>query len=97
MKEGKLYEQGANITRVQNILMELIGSLDMTRDRQLAANLYNLYNYMFDKLTHASIRDDLAALEEVTGMLAEMRATWAEAERLVRTGGQTAKMEGLAA
>ncbi|MDO8585748.1 MAG: flagellar export chaperone FliS [Armatimonadota bacterium] len=96
MKAGKLDEQSANIAKVQSILLELISSLDVNQDKQLAGNLYGLYGYMFDRLTRANIRDDLAALEEVTGMLTEMRATWAEAEHLVRTG-QAAGTERLAA
>jgi len=86
MNAGRLDEQSSNIRKAQNIILELISSLDMDKDRQLAANLYNLYTYMFDRLTHANIRDDLAALEETLGILAEMRATWAEAELSIRTG-----------
>ena len=98
MKEGKLDEQGANITKAQNIILELMSSLDMDKDRELANALYNLYSYIFDRLTHASIRDDLQAMEEVVGILSEMRATWAEAEHLVRTGRHTAVgMERIAA
>lgn len=88
MKEGRLDEQGTYITRVQNILLELIGALNPKADRQLAANLDALYSYMFDRLTHANIHDDLAAMDEVIGILTEMRATWAEAERLSRGGAQ---------
>jgi flagellar protein FliS len=86
MQEHKLDEQNANIRRVQNILLELVSSLDARTDPQLAANLQSIYTYMFDRLTHANIRDDAAALEEVTEMLMELRNTWAEAELLVRSG-----------
>ena len=87
MKEGKLDEQSANIIKVQNILIELISSLDMRVDSQLAANLQSIYNFMVDRLTQANIRDDEAALQEVIEMLTELRETWAEAELLVRSGG----------
>jgi flagellar secretion chaperone FliS len=86
MKAGRLDQQSSNIRKAQNIILELISSLDMDKDRQLAANLYNLYTYMFDRLTQANIRDDLAAVEETLGILTEMRATWAEAELSIRTG-----------
>jgi flagellar secretion chaperone FliS len=86
MKEHKLDEQSANIIKVQNIILELISTLDMSADKQLGANLYSLYSYMFDKLIYANIHDDVAALEETIEMLSEMRATWAEAELIIRTG-----------
>jgi flagellar secretion chaperone FliS len=97
MKEGKLDEQSVNIVRVQNIVIELMSTLDPRRDRQLAANLSSLYSYIFDKLTQANIRDDLAALNEVVSILTEMRATWAQAETLVRTGAGTNPIEERAA
>jgi flagellar protein FliS len=87
MREGKLDEQSANIIRVQNILIELICTLDVKADLQLAANLDSLYTYMFDRLTQANIRRDTAALQESIEMLTELRSAWAEAELLVRSGG----------
>jgi flagellar secretion chaperone FliS len=90
MKEGRLDEQSANIIKVQNILLELMSSLDPQVDRQLAANLSSLYSYAFDRLTQANIHDDTGALEEVTSLLTELRETWAQAESMLRTGEQPA-------
>ncbi|MCL6518698.1 MAG: flagellar export chaperone FliS [Armatimonadetes bacterium] len=95
MKEGKLDQQSENIRKVQNIVLELISSLDMNVDRQLAENLYSLYSYIFDRLTHANIKDDQRALEEVIQILSELRQTWAEAELLARSG--QSKLEAKAA
>ncbi|MDH7481929.1 MAG: flagellar export chaperone FliS [Armatimonadota bacterium] len=86
MKEGRLDQQSENIRKVQNIVLELMSSLDMNVDRQLAENLYSLYSYIFDRLTHANIKDDQRALEEVIQILSELRQTWAEAELLARSG-----------
>ncbi len=88
MKEHKLDEQSENIRKVQNILLELISSLDSKVDAQLAANLQSVYNYMFDQLTQANIRDDMGAIQEVIRMLSELRSAWADAELLVRSGGE---------
>jgi flagellar protein FliS len=97
MEAHKLDEQSANIRRVQNILMELMSTLNRKADSKLADSLYGLYSYMFDKLTQANIADDQQALAEVTGMLAEMRQTWADAEMVVRSGNPvSAAAEGQA-
>ncbi len=86
MQEHNLDEQSRNIRRVQNILVELMSTLNKKADPKLADDLYGLYSFMFDRLTHASITDDQAALAEVIEMLAEMRQTWSEAEMVVRSG-----------
>ncbi len=86
MKAGKLDDQSANITRVQAIISELMASLDHKANSQLAGSLASLYNYMFDKLTEANIHDNAEALEEVIGLLTDMRSAWAEAEIMVRSG-----------
>jgi flagellar secretion chaperone FliS len=91
MKAGNLDMQNSNIRKAQNIILELISSLNMDQDKQLAANLYNLYTYMFDRLTQANIKDDPGALDETLGILSEMRATWAEAELSIRSGVPAAR------
>ena len=95
MKEHKLDEQSLNISKVQNILIELMSTLNHKVDSQLAANLDALYTYMFDQLTDANIHDNTQALEEVIQMLIELRMSWAEAELSVRTS--SAGQEALAA
>ncbi len=87
MNAKKLDEQSANIRKVQNILLELVATLNRGADPQLADSLENIYTFMFDRLTYANIKDDAAAVEEAIEMLIQMRETWAEAELAVRTGG----------
>lgn len=86
MRERKLDEQSANIIKAQGIVLELISSLDFKADLRLAENLEGLYSYVFDRLTHANLRDDLAALDETISILTDMRSVWAEAELMVRSG-----------
>jgi flagellar protein FliS len=98
MKEGKLDEQSTYIRKVQNILLELISSIDVKADTQLADNLHNLYAFKFDQLTHANIHDDHECIATSIDLLTEMRGVWAEAEMLVRTGkGNSAAQGALAA
>lgn len=86
MQERKLDEQSANIIKAQGIILELISSLDFKADTRLAENLEGLYSYVFDRLTHANMRDDPAALEETISILTDMRTVWADAELMVRSG-----------
>ncbi len=84
--ETKRYDvQSANIGKTQALLGELLRGLDFERGGEIARNLDSLYRYLYDRLTHASIRDDLAALAEVKHALAELREAWAAALDSVTT------------
>lgn len=71
--------QSANIGRAQALLAELQKGLDFERGGEIAQSLNALYTYFYDRLIHANIKDDLAALEEVHRSLAELRDAWAGA------------------
>lgn len=97
MKANKLDEQSTNIRKVQNILLELMASLNHQVDAKLTADLDALYTYMFDRLTAANIHDDFNAIDEVMGILSSLRSTWVEAETTARTGGSPTEQETVAA
>lgn len=84
MQERKLDDQSTSIRKAQNLLIELMNSINHKVDPQLASNLDALYTYMFDRLTHANINDDAGALDEVVSILYDLRTTWAEAELSIR-------------
>lgn len=65
------------IVRVQDIVFELIASLDLEQG-ELAENLYLLYDYLNSRLIEANIKKDEKILLEVEDLLREMRDTWQE-------------------
>jgi len=71
----------ANI-RAQNIIRELMATLDMKYD--VAKQLMALYDYMEYRLQNANMKKDTGQLEEVKGMVTELRDTWAEAIKRVQ-------------
>lgn len=83
---GKLDVQSAGITKAQAIIAELLSSIDDKADQELAGRLASLYTYMFDRLTDANIHDNMGALQEVIGLLSDLRAAWSDAEMMVRSG-----------
>ena len=64
--------KGENISRVLAILTELDCALDLEKGGDLAENLGALYGYMIKRLTHANIKNDPEALEEVERLLCEL-------------------------
>jgi len=67
-----------NIIKVQNIISELMTSLDMEKG-DVATNLYSLYDYMNNRLIEANIQKDEKVLTEVEGLLKDLKNTWQEA------------------
>ena len=79
MADRRYDKQNAAIGKAQALLGELLKGLDFERGGEIARNLDALYRYLYDRLTHANIRDDQTALDEVRGHLSELRDAWAQA------------------
>lgn len=71
----------ANI-RTQNIIRELMVTLDM--QYEIAKQLMSLYDYAEYRLQSANLKKDVGQLEEVRGLITELRDTWAEAMKKVQ-------------
>ena len=54
----------------------LNASLDKTVGGELAHSLSALYTYMVTRLVDANYKNDVTALDEVTGLLTELKAAW---------------------
>lgn len=75
-------ETNAKIQRAQDIITELMLTLDMNYD--ISKNLYNLYDYMLRRLIDANVKKDIEILDEVRGFAVELRDTWSLALQKVR-------------
>ncbi|MCR4441619.1 MAG: flagellar export chaperone FliS [Peptococcaceae bacterium] len=74
-----------SLTRVQDIIMELIGSLNM--EYEIAQNLYSLYYYLYRRLVEANVKKDAAIVEEVMKFLKELRGAWYETAAKAKSEG----------
>lgn len=82
IEAGKIEEKNTNILKAQNIVHELMVTLNM--DVAVSKDLMSLYDYMNRRLIDANLKNDIAALEEVEGLVIEFRNTWKEAIQLNR-------------
>jgi flagellar protein FliS len=79
LAKGDLMEKGRAIGRAADIVSNALkGSLDFSHGDDLAPRLAGLYDYMVRRLIHANMKNDAAALREVSGLLSEIRGAWAE-------------------
>jgi flagellar protein FliS len=56
----------------------LKSSLDKNVGGELAQNLSDLYEYMCQRLLVANLKNDVAALDEVSRLLTELKGAWEE-------------------
>lgn len=77
LARGDLATKGERCARAVRILEEgLRGGLDRSAGGELAANLDGLYGYIVQRLTHANLHHDDAALNECVELLTPLRDAW---------------------
>jgi flagellar protein FliS len=68
----------AHIIAAQDILSELMASLDFEKGGVLAKNLFSLYSFMNRRLLDGNLKKDPAPLTEVKKMMGDLREAWDE-------------------
>lgn len=76
IQRGDAAAKGSLIGKAIAIIGGLQGSLDNDAGGEIADNLERLYDYMQRRLLQANLRSDIAALDEVSGLLREIRSAW---------------------
>jgi flagellar protein FliS len=67
------------LIRAQNIVMELLYSLDRKAGGTVADNLAGLYTYCYQRLVEANIQHNPAKIDECNAILRKLREAWAQA------------------
>lgn len=65
-----------NLTRAQDIVVELLGSLNREDGGEIATQLAAVYEYCFRQLVRANVRRDAELAREVLGLLRDLGMTW---------------------
>ena len=76
LERGEVARKGEQISKAVTIVGSLSDSLDLAKGGDVASNLQGLYDYMTRRLTEANLRNDAALLDEVAGLLREIKAGW---------------------
>lgn len=76
---GDIPKKCKEITRAVDIISQgLQSSLKLEEGGELGQRLYSLYDYMCNRLLHANLKNDQAAIHEVIGLLTELKQAWSE-------------------
>ncbi len=74
--EGDIVEKITRLTKALDILDGLRMSLDIEQGGDIASNLDDLYDYMQRQLIKANAHNDVAILDEVKGLVEEIKGAW---------------------
>ncbi len=73
------YEAKARaVQKFQDIINELLCSLDFEKGGQIATNLRAIYDYMIRRILQGDVEKEPGVFDEVLGMLEELKGAWEE-------------------
>ena len=84
IEEENPMEANNLLIRVQNIITELMNTLDFEQGGELAANLEALYDYMLHELVQANLDKDAERVKNVEDMMMQLLESWQEAAKKAR-------------
>jgi len=85
MEERNVEAANNKLKKTEDIISELMVSLNMDEGGEIAQNLYNLYDYMNRRLIQANIRKDPGLVDEVITLLTSLKESWEEVIGRVRS------------
>ena len=83
VEEKNIEKANHYIQRVQAIILELMATLKP--EFEISKNLMSLYDYINRRLIAANVKKDKQILMEVHKLLEELRDTWSQALKIVKS------------
>lgn len=74
-----IWKYRLNLLKAQQMLLELVASLNFEQGGEIAVSLHRLYIYMIDKLSTSLEEKNHDAVTEVINLLIPLKETWNEA------------------
>jgi len=68
-----------NILKAQEVVTELMASINVEKGGEIASNLTAIYSYFYQQLLQANIKKDVALLKDILFMMKDLRSAWKEA------------------
>lgn len=69
----------SHIIKAQEVITELMASLNMEAGGEIASNLMAIYSYFYQQLLQANIKKDFEPLCAIKEMMEELRSGWKQA------------------
>lgn len=82
IEHGELYKQNENCKKAQNIISELMSTLNMEQGGEIAQNLFSLYTFAYDKLIEGNVNDNPKSISEAIEVMSQLRESWVQLEKM---------------
>lgn len=82
LSKGDLESTNENIIKSQEIIIELMSSLD--EKYEISSSLSSLYDYMLRRLIEANVQKSSEILDEILNFAKELRDTWEQAMKIAK-------------
>ena len=79
---GKIELIGKAVMKTEEIITELMVSLDFDQGGEISKNLFSLYTWFNRELLESNIAQDSGRMKEVKKMLSELRNTWSSISKM---------------
>lgn len=93
-KSKKLDHVNNALVKAQDIITELMVSLDLEQGGDIAHNLLRLYLFFNDRLMEGNVKKEEAPIQEVRGLMVDLRDAWKQIENVTIDGNRPAASGG---
>ncbi len=93
MKANSISQKGEDISMAISIIGGLRDSLDHEKGGSIAINLDDLYEYMTRRLMESNMNNDVSIIDEVHGLLMEIKFAWDGIANHEEVNGNTNQIE----
>jgi flagellar secretion chaperone FliS len=77
------------VLKAQDIITELMVSLDFDKGGEIAPRLFGLYRFFNEQLMEGNLKKDAEPLRLVRGMMSELRSAWVQIASTTNVEGRT--------
>ena len=90
---GRIEQIGKAIIKTEEIITELMVSLDFDQGGEISKNLFSLYTWFNRELLEANMTQDINRILSVKDMLSDLRIVWSEIAK--QTKAETTNREAV--
>ena len=84
-----------HILKAQDVITELMASLDLEAGGEIAKNLLSIYSYFNQQLLTANLKKDYKPLADVKTMMEELQNSWSQVISAQPSAAKTSSAAGI--
>lgn len=83
-----------NIIRTEDIINELMSTLDVSKGGEWAPQLMQVYDFINRRLIQANIKKDVKIMDEIIPLIENIKETWTQAYRISKPASKDKSQDG---